>query len=103
MKSAKSRLKKIFLITAGIILLIVVVVILCISPITKYLVEKYSVKYTGRQIKMDWAYVNPFTGHIYLSNLKIYESLPADLSERANGDSIFLSMDGISVNFNLHK
>src|SRR5665647_1388737 len=66
---------------------IVVLAILFISPITKYLVEKYDAKYTGREIKMDWAYVNPFTGYIHFSNVKIYE---------LNSDSIFFSANGVS-------
>ncbi len=72
----------------------VVLVILFISPITKYLVEKYDTKYTGRQIKMDWAYVNPFTGYIHFSNFKIYE---------LNSDSIFFSANGVSANISLFK
>jgi hypothetical protein len=88
------RLKKILL-TIGIIFIIIpTLIIIFISPITKYLVEKYSVKYTGRQIKMNWAYVNPFTGHVHFSNLKIYE---------AQNDSIFFSAEGISVDIALRK
>jgi hypothetical protein len=71
-----------------------VVVILFISLITKYLVEKYDEKYTGRQITMDWAYVNPFTGYIHFSNLKIYE---------LKSDSIFFSADGVSANIAMLK
>jgi hypothetical protein len=73
---------------------LVVLAILFISPITKYLVEKYDTKYTGRQIKMDWAYVNPFTGYIHFSNVKIYE---------LNSDSIFFSANGVSANISLFK
>ena len=36
---------------------------------------------------MDWAYVNPFTGYIQFSNLRIYEH---------NSDSVFFS-SGISL------
>jgi len=76
------------------LLIILVVVILFISSITKYVVEKYDVKYTGRQITMDWAYVNLVTGYIHVSGLKIYEQ---------NTDSIFLSSNGVSANIALHK
>jgi uncharacterized membrane protein len=68
-----NRSKKIFFSILIALAIIAVVVILFISPITKYVIEKYDTKYTGREIKMDWAYVNPFTGHFYFRNLKIYE------------------------------
>lgn len=71
-----------------------VVTIIFISPITKYLVEKYDVKYTNREIKMDWAYVNPFTGYVHLSGLKIYEN---------KSDSLFLSASGLSANLSVRK
>jgi len=94
MKVAAKRIKRIFLTIVSIAIGIIILVILLISPITKYVIEKYSVKWTGRQIDMDWAYVNPFTGYAHLSNLKIYE---------ANGDSIFISSEGLSVGINLRK
>ena len=90
----KTNLKKTVLIVSGIIILTVVIVILFISPITKYAVEKYDEKYTGRQITMDWAYVNPFTGYVYFSNLKIYE---------LNSDSIFFSAAGTGADFAMYK
>ncbi|MBK7668228.1 MAG: DUF748 domain-containing protein [Sphingobacteriaceae bacterium] len=68
--------------------------IIFISPLTKFVVEKYDEKYTGRQIKMDWAYVNPFTGYVYLDNLKIYE---------LNSDSVFFSAEGVSANLQMRK
>jgi len=88
------RWKKALIFSSVIVLITVGVIIALISPITKYLVEKYDVKYTGRQITMDWAYVNPFTGYFYFENLKIYE---------LNSDSIFISSEGASVNFVMHK
>jgi uncharacterized protein involved in outer membrane biogenesis len=71
-----------------------VAIILFISPIAKYLIEKYDEKYTGRQITLDRAYVNPFTGYISLTNLKIYE---------LKSDSIFFSANGVSASFALYK
>lgn len=76
------------------IMVIVAVVIVFISPITKYLVEKYDLKYTGRQITMDWAYVNPFTGYVHFDNFKIFEF---------QSDSVFLSSKGVSANFEMRK
>jgi hypothetical protein len=93
-KPAKSRLKKLLLITGSILIVIPLIIILCISPLTKYLVEKYSIKYTGRQIKMDWAYVNPFTGYVHFSNFKVYEETT---------DSVFFSAKGISADISVLK
>jgi len=89
-----SKLKKILLISTSAIVIVVIVVIVFISPIAKYLIEKYDEKFTGRQITLDKAYVNPFTGYVYLSNLKIYEF---------KSDSIFISVDGVSTNFEMLK
>jgi len=85
---------KVFLILISIIIGIVVVVIVFISPITKYLVEKYDLKFIGRQITLDWAYVNPFTGYVHFDNFKIYEY---------QSDSVFLSTEGVTANFEMRK
>ena len=89
-----SRLKKVFGITVGAILISVVLVILFISPLTKYLLEKYDIKLIGRELTMDWAYVNPFTGYVHLNDLRIQEE---------KGDSLFLSVEGVSASFTLRK
>ena len=101
MKIADTKLKKTLLIVIGSIIISITVVILLLSPIAKYLTEKYVEKYMGRHIKMSWIYVNPFTGYVHISNLKIYESksLPADME----GDSIFFSAKGVSANFAMLK
>jgi len=90
----KHPVRKILIIIAISLFAFVAVVIIFISPITKYMVEKHSVEYTGRRVKMDWAYVNPFTGFVHFSNFKVYE---------ANGDSIFFSAGGISISFAMMK
>jgi len=86
--------KRTIVITGIAVVLIVAVTIVFISPITKYLVEKYDEKYTGRQIKMDWAYVNPFTGYVYLKNIKVFE---------CQSDTVFFSARGLGVNFSWNK
>jgi len=88
------NLRKAFLVIIGAIIIVVVLVILFISPIAKYLIEKYDVKYTGREITLDWAYVNPFTGYCYFHNVKFHEE---------NSDSIFLSVAGLSGKFEMRK
>jgi len=89
-----SKLKKVFKISIISITIFVIAVILFISPFTKYLVEKYDVKYTGREIKVDWAYVNPFSGYIYFSNMKIYE---------LKSNSLFFCANGLSANISIYK
>ncbi|MHB8259467.1 MAG: DUF748 domain-containing protein [Bacteroidia bacterium] len=88
------KLKKALLIFIGTLVITVVVVILFVSPIAKYLIEKYDEKYTGRQISLDRAYVNPFMGYVHLSNLKIYE---------LKSDSVFFSANGVSASISLFK
>ncbi len=92
MKLFNTKLKKTLWIVGIALISFVVLVIVFISPLTKYLVEKHDVKFTGREIKMDWAYVNPFTGYLHFNNLKIYEN---------KSDSLFISAKGLSANFAL--
>ncbi|HEV8515479.1 MAG TPA: DUF748 domain-containing protein, partial [Cyclobacteriaceae bacterium] len=86
--------KKAFLIFSGITILLVALSILFISPLVKYLVEHNDEKYTGRQITMDWAYVNPFTGFVHFNNFNVYE---------AKGDTLFFSAKNVSADFSLLK
>lgn len=89
-----SKLKKGLLITAITLIAVFAIFIICISPITKYLIEKYDVKYLGREIKIGWLYLNPFTAYVHIGNLKVYE---------ADSDSLFLTAEGLSADFQLHK
>jgi uncharacterized protein involved in outer membrane biogenesis len=89
-----SRLKKTLLIVFIAIVTLVALVIVFISPIAKYLVEKYDVKYIGREVKMDWAYVNPFTGYIHFDDFKVYEQ---------KSDTVFIEIDGISAHVSMRK
>ena len=93
-KGSVKSWKKVLIRLSLIMFILIVVLILFISPLTKYFVEKYGVKYTGREIKMNWAFVNPITGYIHFSNLKIYEP---------NSDSVFLSISGLSADISLLK
>lgn len=86
--------KKGLLIFLGVVVVFIVVVILFVSPITEYLVEKYDVQYTGREIEIKRAIVNPLTGSVTFSDIKIYED---------DNDSIFFAADNISLNMNLTK
>ena len=88
------RTKKILLISGIAIVAFIGLVILFASPIAKHLIEKYDEKYTGREIKMDWAYVNVFTGQVYFNDIKIYE---------LKSDSIFFSANTIGINVSMLK
>ncbi|HLY69641.1 MAG TPA: DUF748 domain-containing protein [Puia sp.] len=88
------KFKKIFKLIVAAVLVFFIVIPVFISPIAKYLIQKYGEKYTGRKITMDWAYVNPFTGYVHLQNLKIHEY---------KSDSLFLLTKGLSVHFALAK
>ena len=90
----KKRWKKLLISLLLTVVIVVTLVIIFISPIAKYLVQKYDTKYLGRQVTMDWAYVNPFTGYVHLDNLKIYE---------INSDSVFIKVSGVSANFSMSK
>jgi hypothetical protein len=94
MKLLKTRLRKILFRAFLILLILVVLIIAFISPLTKWAIEKYDYKYAGREITLDLAYVNPFTGYVYLKNLCIYES---------KSDSVFFFARGITTNFEFLK
>jgi hypothetical protein len=93
-KSRKYKFFRALLISLSVLIIMVGLVILFISPIAKYLVEKYDLKYTGRQITMDWAFVNPFTGYVHFNNVNVHE---------LESDSVFLSIEGVNANFALFK
>jgi hypothetical protein len=101
MKKGNNKIIKISIIVISCIIITTVALILLISPITKYLVEKYDEKYLGRQITMGWIYLNPFTGYVHISDLKIYES--KSLPSLQDPDSIFFSAKGVSANFAMLK
>ncbi|MFN3916134.1 MAG: DUF748 domain-containing protein [Flavobacteriales bacterium] len=89
-----SRLKKRLLIASGIIVLMLLLLIPIASFLAKYLIQKYDMEYTGREAILNWAYVNPFTGYVYLDDLVIYEQ---------GSDEVFISMKGLSANMAMLK
>ena len=90
----KHKILKISSIVFGIIMILVICIILLISPITKHIIEKYDLQYTGRKITMDWVYVNPFTGYFHFKNLHVYEF---------KSDSLFFTSKSVNVDINIHK
>jgi hypothetical protein len=101
MKSIKIKIKRALIIIAGSLMLILFLGICLISPLAKYLIEKYDGQYTGRQITMGWLYINPFTGYFYASDLKIYES--KSLPALVKSDTLFFSAKGLGVDFAMLK
>ncbi len=93
-KRKMARWKKVTLWLVSICIIIPAIIIIFISPLTKFLVEKYDVKFIGREITMSSAYVNPFTGYLHFNDLKIYEY---------QSDSLFLTTDGLSANLSVWK
>jgi hypothetical protein len=94
MDKKKKKWRKSLLIGFGVFLGLLLTVVLCLSPIIKYVVEKNDEKWLGRQITVGWVYANPLTGYVHLYDVKFYEH---------QSDSVFLSVDGISAYFNLFK
>lgn len=87
-------LKNKFVILSGFILAIFIGFLVFISPIAKYILQKYDKVWLGREITVDWVYLNPFTGYVYLGDLVIYEQ---------NGDSIFFTADAVAADMALFK
>ncbi len=91
---AMSKLKKRLLIVAVIIVSLLLLVVPITSVLAKYLIQKYDVEFTGREITLDWAYVNPYTGYVHLDDLVVYE---------LESDQVFVSMKGLSANMAMLK
>lgn len=80
--------KRLIVVVAIIFLLLIIVA----SPLTKYLVQKYDVEYTGREITLGNAFVNPLAGSLALRNLKMYE---------ADSDTVFFSAGKFKANMSV--
>lgn len=94
MAAKKFSWKKFLVRTAIFVLLLVVILILVASPVTKYLIEKYDVDYTGREITIGRSVVNPVTGSVSLRNFKMFEQ---------NSDTIFASVGRFAANIGILK
>lgn len=64
------------------------------SFLGKVFLEKYDVRWLGREITVDRVYVNPFTGYVHVNGVKIFEE---------QGDSLFISAEGASARIFLPK
>jgi hypothetical protein len=90
----KRKVKKGILVTLIALFGFVILVILFVSPIAKHTIQKYDERLLGRQIKVGFVYLNPFSGRLHVRNLKIYEK---------EGTRIFFSVKDLSVNVNMLK
>ncbi|MDB5283407.1 MAG: hypothetical protein JWO06_2482, partial [Bacteroidota bacterium] len=90
----KSRIKRAIKVLVITILIFFVVLIAFISPIAKYLIQKYDDKILGRKIELGWIYINPLTGYVHIHNLRVYEH---------NSDTLFFTAQSVSVDFSMLK
>lgn len=90
----KIKFRKSIIYTLIIITILLTLLIVFISPIAKYLLEKYDTKLIGREILTETVYLNPFTGYIHFQNTNILEF---------KSDSIFLSINDLSLKLSFRK
>jgi hypothetical protein len=81
-----------FLLIAIVSLLILLVIF--ISPIAKWAIEKYSVQYTGRQVRLDKLHINLLNGSIHCAGFKIFE---------AKSSRIFFQCNELRATIVVHK
>ncbi len=67
-------MKKILIILSVFIIAIIVLVFTFISPLTRYLIEKNSLEWTGRKIEIGSLFINIFSGSVSVGKLKVYET-----------------------------
>jgi len=72
----------------------IIAVLLLISPIAEYIIEKYSVEWTGRRIEMDYLRINLLNGVVKAGNLRVYE---------AASDEVFVGLGMLYVNSDLYS
>src|SRR6202034_3216453 len=73
---------------------IIVILLLIVSPIAKYEINKNCVQWTGRHISVGRVSLNPLTGSVFIKDLKIYE---------ADSTTVFFDCHDIYVKLNLKK
>jgi hypothetical protein len=74
-------------------------IVIC-SFLVKCVIERDGPTFIGRRVAMDWAYANPFTGYVHLAKVKVLE---VNAAGENFTDSLFLSVDGLSINFSMLK
>ncbi|MBR4690620.1 MAG: DUF748 domain-containing protein [Bacteroidales bacterium] len=87
-------MKKILIIVAISIAVIIAIVAFAVSPIAKHFLINNSKELIGRKIDMENLSVNIFTGRLQVENFTLYE---------ADDSTSFVAFDLFDVNVNLHK
>jgi hypothetical protein len=95
------KYKKTILIIVTIIISFVILLLLFISPIAKYVIQKYDYQLSGREITLDWIYINPFTGYVHINDLKIYEQNANP--NKSTAKDVFFSAHGLTANMAMVK
>src|SRR5581483_150618 len=90
MKKLRKYISVFLLILVGLI----VVLLLIISPIARYEVNKNCVQWTGRHITVGSVNLNPLNGSVFIKDLKIYE---------AESTTVFFECHDIYVKLSLKK
>jgi hypothetical protein len=94
MHLSNKKIRKSVIITTISLFIITGVVIILLSPLAKYLVEKYDLAILGREVTVDRIYVNPFTGLISITDIKIFE---------LKKDTVFFEAPSVTANFTVYK
>jgi len=88
------KVLKYFLILLASLIVVLGLLYVFISPITKYIIERKCVEWTGRRITIGSIKIKGTNGSVYIKDLKIYE---------ANGDSVFFDCHDIYVKVDLRE
>jgi hypothetical protein len=94
MRLNKIKIRNRFVIVMVSLAALAVIIIVILSPLAKYLVEKYDTKILGREVKVHRIYINPFTGLVSITDLKIFEH---------KKDTVFFSAKSVEANFSVRK
>jgi len=86
--------KRIFIVGGTLLVIAIVLAIAFISPITKFILEKYSKQWLGRQIAMTDLSLNFFTGSFTITGFRAFEP---------NEKDVFISADTLEGNFSHWK
>jgi hypothetical protein len=88
------KIFKILLWIAASLMVLVIAILLFISPIAKYVIEKNGEEYTGRQLVLNKLNINLLNGHISLKGFKMME---------ADKQKAFVSCDTLALDISLGK
>lgn len=88
------RMYKVLCWIFGILLGLLLAILLLISPVARYVVEKNSKSWIGRTVEIDKLGINLLNGRINIRDLTLFE---------ADQDTVFFHVDQILVNLNLWK